>query len=151
MFCSVAQPVTEFNSFTVDGRPGQKWITLKRKFGEEEDIKIEATMFAGSKSSAAAEGDSDLYFRITLVVSIYKEGSDSMLEILCTAWPDCILIKNLGTRKCGHMPTKIYLGPALEYDNFLFLLLFCCLGVKEAEICRICLLASRIVCLLFGP
>ncbi|KAF3450955.1 hypothetical protein FNV43_RR07044 [Rhamnella rubrinervis] len=42
------QPVTAFDSFTVDERPGEQWISLKRKYGENEDIKVEVTMFDGA-------------------------------------------------------------------------------------------------------
>ncbi|KAI8568088.1 hypothetical protein RHMOL_Rhmol02G0170200 [Rhododendron molle] len=42
------QPVPEFNSFSVDERPGEQWIMLNKNFGENEKIKVEVTMFDGS-------------------------------------------------------------------------------------------------------
>ncbi|XP_042055933.1 uncharacterized protein At2g39795, mitochondrial-like isoform X2 [Salvia splendens] len=36
-----SEPIPEFNSFKVDERSGEQWIRLSRKFGEDEEIKIE--------------------------------------------------------------------------------------------------------------
>ncbi|XP_024018642.1 uncharacterized protein At2g39795, mitochondrial [Morus notabilis] len=109
------QPVTKFESFSVDDRPGEKWISLTRKFGDKEDIKIEATMpdgaLPGPDSGAvdAAEGDVNLH--ITLIVNISKEGSDNVLEFLCSAWSDGLEVEKLSIRKCDNVLDKPYGGP----------------------------------------
>ncbi|KAI9192705.1 hypothetical protein LWI28_026824 [Acer negundo] len=41
------QPATKFNSFAVEDRAGEQWMTMNGKFRDSEDIKIEATMFDG--------------------------------------------------------------------------------------------------------
>nr|XP_016486926.1 PREDICTED: uncharacterized protein LOC107807121 isoform X3 [Nicotiana tabacum]XP_033515027.1 uncharacterized protein LOC104108036 isoform X3 [Nicotiana tomentosiformis] len=68
-------PVTQFNTFMVEDRPGEQWITLRRKFGSDEHIKIEATMFDGSitvpKSSDENIGE-DVRLHISVLVDIWK-------------------------------------------------------------------------------
>ncbi|GAU42596.1 hypothetical protein TSUD_49450, partial [Trifolium subterraneum] len=88
-------PTNKFGSFLVDGRPGDRWITLKRQFADE-NIKVEVTMFDGAvpapkKSGGVANAD-DVQLHITLIVNISK-GDGSVLEIMCSAWPDNIEIK----------------------------------------------------------
>ncbi|PHT47598.1 hypothetical protein CQW23_11806 [Capsicum baccatum] len=41
-------PIAKFDLFTIDERPREQWITLNKKFGENEEIKVEATMFDAS-------------------------------------------------------------------------------------------------------
>ncbi|KAI6681295.1 hypothetical protein NL676_035176 [Syzygium grande] len=43
--CPVFETPTKFDSYTVQDQPGQRWVTLRGKFGDGEDIKIEATSF----------------------------------------------------------------------------------------------------------
>lgn len=127
------QPVTQFDSFTVDDRPGEQWISLNRKFGEKEDIKIEATMFDGAlrnpKSGGAGAGEQEVNLHITLIVNISKEGSDDVLEFVCSAWPDFLEIEKLSIRKRGNMLAKPYDGPEYKYDSLFMLLLYCCVSV----------------------
>ncbi|KAM3380616.1 hypothetical protein P3S68_006189 [Capsicum galapagoense] len=42
------KPIAKFDLFTIDERPREQWITLNKKFGENEEIKVEATMFDAS-------------------------------------------------------------------------------------------------------
>ena len=89
------QLATKFNSFTVDEQPGEQWIRLKGKFGEHEDIKVEATMFDGSIPVSKAGGPGqDVKLHISLVINIHK-GDGEVFEFLCSAWPDSIEITNL--------------------------------------------------------
>lgn len=118
------QPVAKFDAFTVDDRPGEQWIRLKRKF-RDEDIKVEATMFDGSiptsKSGGGGIGD-EVQLHITLIVDITKGEGGDVLEIMCSAWPDSIEIKRLFLRRGVKMPAQSYAGPEFKYDNdFLFL------------------------------
>ncbi|KAF2301476.1 hypothetical protein GH714_025116 [Hevea brasiliensis] len=106
------EPVTKFNSFTIDDRPGEQWITLKRKFARNEEIKVEATMFDGSVPSPVS-GDitkDNVQLHITLIVNISK-GNGNVLEIMCSAWPDSIEITKLFTRTSEKMPAQAYVGP----------------------------------------
>lgn len=113
------QPVSKFNSFTVDNRSGEQWISLKRKFGHNEDIKIEATMFDGSvpaKKSGGGGGGlgEDVQLHITMIVNISKEEGGNALEIICSAWPDTIEINRLFVRKSGNMTAHPYTGPEFK-------------------------------------
>ncbi|KAI4355810.1 hypothetical protein L6164_004549 [Bauhinia variegata] len=113
------RPVTRFRSFTVDDRPGEQWISLKRKFGEREDIKVEVTMFDGAapalNSGGGAGGGTgeDVQLHITLIVNISK-GEDDVLEITCSAWPDTIEIKRLLIRSNNKAPAQPYDGPEFK-------------------------------------
>ncbi|CAN4097904.1 unnamed protein product [Withania somnifera] len=79
-------PVTKFNAFMVEDRPGEKWITLKRKFGKDEHIKIKATMIDGAIT---------VRLHINVLVDIWKgEGSD-FLEFVCSSWLNSLEIQKL--------------------------------------------------------
>ncbi|XP_057450635.1 uncharacterized protein At2g39795, mitochondrial-like [Lotus japonicus] len=109
-------PSNKFGSFAVDGRPGERWITLRRQFANE-DIKVEATMFDGAvpapRSSGGVANADEMQLHITLIVSISK-GDGGVLEITCSAWPDTIEIKRLLTRAKEKMPAEPYAGPDFE-------------------------------------
>ncbi|XP_057736130.1 uncharacterized protein At2g39795, mitochondrial-like [Arachis stenosperma] len=107
---------SKFDSFVVDGRPGERWITLKRQYANE-DIKVEATMFDGvapapTTSGGVANADEE-QMHITVIVSISK-GNSSYLEIMCSAWPDSIEINRLVTRSDENMSDNPYSGPEFK-------------------------------------
>ncbi|XP_020204002.1 uncharacterized protein At2g39795, mitochondrial [Cajanus cajan] len=115
-------PVTKFNSFMVDGRGGERWITLRRQYADE-DIKLEATMFDGavpapSKNGGVANSD-EMQMHITVIVTISKgEGAGGVLEFMCSAWPDSIEIKRLFIRTNEKMIAEPYAGPEFtELDD----------------------------------
>ncbi|CAI9113902.1 OLC1v1014602C1 [Oldenlandia corymbosa var. corymbosa] len=107
-----SEPVPEFNSFIVDERPGEQWIRLKKKNGEGEEIKVDATMFDDSvptkKSGGDAEDDERLH--ITMIVSVFKEGSDDVLEFVCSVWPDTIELRRVFTRGRDRTTKHPYTG-----------------------------------------
>ncbi|KAB1218782.1 hypothetical protein CJ030_MR3G026662 [Morella rubra] len=111
-----SQPVAKFDAFTVDDRPGEQWIRLRRKF-RDEDIKVEATMFDGSiptsKSGGGGIGD-EVQLHITLIVNITKGEGGDVLEIMCSAWPDSIEIKRLFLCRGVKMPAQSYAGPEFK-------------------------------------
>ncbi|CAN8293195.1 unnamed protein product [Cochlearia groenlandica] len=111
------QPEDRFGPFTVDERPGEQWISLRRKFGDKEDIKIEATMFDGSVpcSKSAGTDPEDVQLHITFIVNISKCGDGERLEIMCSAWPDTIQISKFFVRKSSikSLPNA-YSGPEFE-------------------------------------
>ncbi|KAE8700606.1 hypothetical protein F3Y22_tig00110556pilonHSYRG00400 [Hibiscus syriacus] len=109
------QPITRFNSFTVDDRQGEQWIKLKRKFGEKEDITIDATMFDGSVPVSSSGETQDIeQLHMTFIVNISKGGDGNILEIVCSAWPDTIEIKKVYVRQHNRKPGYPYLGPEFE-------------------------------------
>ncbi|KAK2644735.1 hypothetical protein Ddye_019930 [Dipteronia dyeriana] len=108
------QLATKFNSFTVDEQPGEQWIRLRRKFEENEDIKVEATMFDGSIPVSKAGGPGqDVKLHISLVINIHK-GDGEVLEFLCSAWPDSIEITNLFVRGNDKKPSRPYFSPQFK-------------------------------------
>ncbi|XP_022724110.1 uncharacterized protein At2g39795, mitochondrial-like isoform X2 [Durio zibethinus] len=113
--CPPKQPVTRFNSFTIDDRAGEQWIRLRRKFGEKEDITIEATLFDGSLpvSNPGKVGD-DVQLHITFIVNISKGDDSNVLEIMCSAWPDALEIQKLFVRGNNRTPDQPYFGPQFK-------------------------------------
>ncbi|KAF4353758.1 hypothetical protein F8388_024327 [Cannabis sativa] len=109
------QPVTKFDSFR------EQWVSLKRKF-EDEDIKIEATMFDGvvtsSKTGAPVVGKDDVEFHISTIVNITEEGSGHLVEVVCSAWPEEIEIDSVSIRKQENLPAKPYPGPVFKIGWF---------------------------------
>ncbi|KAJ1429178.1 Mitochondrial glycoprotein [Sesbania bispinosa] len=109
-------PVTKFGSFLVDGRPEERWITLKRQFANE-DIKVEVTMFDGAVPAPSASGgvanSDEMQLHITLIVNISK-GEGGVLELMCSAWPDTIEIKRLFIRRDQKTHAEPYAGPDFE-------------------------------------
>ncbi|CAL5440308.1 unnamed protein product [Camellia sinensis] len=115
-----SQPLSKFDSFIVDERPGEQWIRLNKKFGENEEIKVEVTMFDGSvpvKKTGNVATEEDVKLHITLIVDIFKgEGSD-VLEFVCSAWPDNIEIQRVFMRRRDQMvglPYNAYMGPGFK-------------------------------------
>ncbi|ESQ27114.1 hypothetical protein EUTSA_v10019068mg [Eutrema salsugineum] len=109
------QAPSSFGPFTVDERPGEQWISLKRKFGDKDDIKIEATMFDKSvPTSKSTSTEPECVLHITFVVNISKGGAGETLEIMCSAWPDTIEISKLCIRKGTQSSPSSYGGPEFE-------------------------------------
>ena len=115
-----SKPVVEYDSFIVDNRPGEQWISLKKKFGEKEEIKIEVTMFDGSvpaeKSDKGIPIGPDVELHITLIVNISKGKGSDVMEFECSAWPDSIEIVNVLVRGKDKKPDQLYMGPEFKYD-----------------------------------
>lgn len=128
----ILQPVAKYGSFTVDSRPGEQWIRLKRKIGDE-DIKVEVTMFDGSVPTAKSGGGAgdEVQLHITLIVNIAKCKDVDVLEIMCSAWPDSIEINRLFIRCGDKMPAQPYVGPEFKYVEFF---LVCFLSVFHIDI-----------------
>lgn len=102
----------------MEDRPGEQWITMKGNFGENETIKIEATMFDGSAMVPKSGDDSaaeNAYLHISLLVDISKgEGQD--LEFVCSAWPDHIEIQKVYIFNREKSLSQPYMGPNFRYS-----------------------------------
>ncbi|KAE8688601.1 DNA ligase 1-like [Hibiscus syriacus] len=134
------QPINRFNSFTVDDRPSEQWIKLKRKFGEKEDITIDATMFDGSVPVSSSDETQDSeQLHMTFIVNISKGGDGNILEIVCSAWPDTIEIKKVYVREHNRKPGYPYLGPEFDIYRscvywFVSYFLLCCYCGHDREL-----------------
>ncbi|XAR71027.1 hypothetical protein NMG60_11028107 [Bertholletia excelsa] len=107
------QPPAEFNSFSVEDRPGEQWMTLRGKFGENETIKIEATMFDGSVVVPKSGDDSDaeeMCLHISVLVDISK-GKECDLEFVCSAWRDHMEIQKVYIFRRDKTLPPPYMGP----------------------------------------
>ncbi|KAH0871530.1 hypothetical protein HID58_078552 [Brassica napus] len=116
------QPATEFKSFSVEDRPGEQCIVMKGKFGEDETIKMEATMFDGfmtvPRTGLDASGR-DVRLHVSLLVDISKADGSEDMEFLCSVWPNRIEIQNLYMLRRDKITGQPYLGPkfgSLKYD-----------------------------------
>ncbi|KAH9621261.1 hypothetical protein KSS87_004372 [Heliosperma pusillum] len=124
MFLSLIQPPSDFKGFKVAERPGEQWISLTKKFGESEEINIEVTMFDGSvpipkEGDKPGEQEKEDHLHITMMISIFKEESNHVLEFFCSAWPDTVEIQKLFVRQKSIMlHNKPYTGPKFrELDD----------------------------------
>ncbi|KAL7121690.1 hypothetical protein ACP275_01G000400 [Erythranthe tilingii] len=115
------QPVAQFDRFIVEDRPGEQWITLRGKSADDENIKIEATMFDGSILVPKSEDAEDVRLHISMVVDIWKgERSDHFMEFVCSAWPDCFEIQRVVIFKPPHQqhsPSQPCMGPDIRNLN----------------------------------
>ncbi|XVF64429.1 hypothetical protein PTKIN_Ptkin09bG0168800 [Pterospermum kingtungense] len=82
------EPFTSFNSFSVQDRPGEKWMTMVGKHGDEK-MKIEVTMFDGCvfvPKPGKDSGGEDMALHVSLLVDISKglnlSGGWEMLKLL---------------------------------------------------------------------
>ncbi|KAK7377180.1 hypothetical protein VNO80_02600 [Phaseolus coccineus] len=108
------QPETKFNSFTVEERRGEQVVTLKGKFGECEDLRIEATMFDGCEHVPACGDDSsgvNVRLHLSLIVDISKGEGENELEFVCSAWPEGLNVEKVYLLRRGRMAARPYIGP----------------------------------------
>jgi len=112
------QPATEFKSFSVEDCPGEQCIVMKGKFGEDEDIKMEATMFDGFMNVPRAGLDAsghDVRLHISLLVDISKVDGSEEIEFLCSVWPNRIEIRKLYKLRRNKITGQPYMGPNFGY------------------------------------
>ncbi|ESQ53988.1 hypothetical protein EUTSA_v10026055mg [Eutrema salsugineum] len=116
------QPATEFKSFAVEDCPREQCIVMKGKFGEDETIKMEATMFDGfmtlPRTGLDASGR-DLRLHISLLVDISKADGSEDIEFLCSVWPNRIEIQKLYMLRRNKITRQPYMGPkfgSLKYE-----------------------------------
>ena len=87
---------------------------MRRKFGENEDIKIEATMFDGYQQVPKL-GDHnsgvDLHLHISLLVDISKGEGGNQLEFVCSAWPERLEIDKIYILRRDRILAMPYMGP----------------------------------------
>uniref|UniRef100_A0A2N9HH68 Mitochondrial glycoprotein n=1 Tax=Fagus sylvatica TaxID=28930 RepID=A0A2N9HH68_FAGSY len=108
------QPVTKFNSFTVEDRAGEQIITMRGKYGENENVKIEATMFDGciaiSKPGNESSGQ-DFCLHLSLIVDISKGDAFNELEFVCSAWPNFLEVQKVYILSRDSLLARPYIGP----------------------------------------
>ncbi|KAG9152402.1 hypothetical protein Leryth_015806 [Lithospermum erythrorhizon] len=94
-----SQLVPKYNSFIVDERPTEQRIRLTRKFKENEEIKVDVTMFDASLPVNKPGADEDVLLHVSMLVNIFKGEGNNVLEFVCSVWPDSIEIHRVYTRK----------------------------------------------------
>ncbi|KAG5618679.1 hypothetical protein H5410_018503 [Solanum commersonii] len=112
-----SQPITKFDSFIIDERPGEQWIKLNKKFGENEEIKVEVTMFDASipvqKGSDVSAAD-DVQLHITMIVNVLKGEGNEVLEFVCSAWPNSVEIRKVYMHGQNGIVDQPYVGPPFK-------------------------------------
>ncbi|CAN6470859.1 unnamed protein product [Victoria cruziana] len=103
------EAVSVFSSFAVEGKPGEQWIRLRRKYGDDEDIKVEVTMFDGFQGTG--DKGEDVQMHISLIVDVSKGDESNPLEFICSAWPNALVVRKVFMLKRHKMPPKPYIGP----------------------------------------
>ncbi|KAI0504759.1 hypothetical protein KFK09_015712 [Dendrobium nobile] len=108
-------PATSFDSFSVEDNMGEQWIRLRRKYGDAEEIKIDATMFDGAsppKQAAADGGEEEPRLHISLIVEVSKgEASDFVLQFVCSAWSDSLDVEKVFPVSRGSPAIRPFMGP----------------------------------------
>ncbi|KAK3198314.1 hypothetical protein Dsin_021729 [Dipteronia sinensis] len=112
------QPAMKFNSFAVEDRAGELWMIMVGKFGDSEDIKIEATMFDGCVSVPRVGDDAtgeDLRLHISVIVDISKTDGSKTVEFVCSAWPNTLEIHKVyafsSSSSRDNKLVRPYIGP----------------------------------------
>jgi complement component 1 Q subcomponent-binding protein len=108
--------------FTVDDRPGEQWVRLRRAFsasegGGEEEVKVDATLVDGAvaptRSGAVAEdggGPPRMHISVHVVVS-KPARPDLVLSFDCSAWPDEMDVERVfPVRRSAPTPEQQYMG-----------------------------------------
>ncbi|KAK9073246.1 hypothetical protein SSX86_007570 [Deinandra increscens subsp. villosa] len=113
----LTQLVPKFKSFSIDERTGEQWIRLNKEFSDNEEIKLEVTMFQVSTPPAkdgdvTTNNDQELY--ISMVIDIFKDEKSGILEFVCNVWPDSIEIDKVFMRDQDGMTGKPYMGPPFD-------------------------------------
>lgn len=109
--------------FTVDDRPGEQWIRLRRAFsaaegggGEEEEVRVDATMVDGAvaptRSGAVADGGGPPRMHISVHVEVSKTTRPDMaLHFECSAWPEEMDVERVyPVRRGAPAPEQQYMG-----------------------------------------
>lgn len=99
----------------VEDLPGQQWITLRGKLGEDENIKIEATMFDGS---ILAPKSGDVRHHISMFVDIWRGKGTDLMEFICSAWSDSFEIHKVYMFNPHNSQPQPYMGPHIKYEMF---------------------------------
>ncbi|XP_059299339.1 uncharacterized protein At2g39795, mitochondrial [Lycium ferocissimum] len=113
-------PATKFNTFMVEDRPGEQWITLRRKFGKDEHIKIEATMIDGAITVPKASDENlgeDVRLHISVLVDIWKGEGSEFLEFVCSSWPNSLEIQKAYVLRSDGSQAQTYMGPNIKDLN----------------------------------
>lgn len=105
----LTQLVPKFKSFAIDERPGEQLIRLNKAFGDNEEIKVEVTMFRVSATKDVTDNNPELF--ISMVVDVFKDEESGILEFVCNVWPDSVEIEKVFMRDQDGMTGKPYLGP----------------------------------------
>ncbi|KAF8759289.1 hypothetical protein HU200_010327 [Digitaria exilis] len=102
-------PPRSFKSFAVEDRPGEQWVRLRSRAGaDEEEVKVEATMFDGAAEPIPE--DAPLFRRVeslergprlhlSLIVEVTR--ADRVLGFICSAWPDELAVRHVLTLRAG--------------------------------------------------
>ncbi|KAK6162117.1 hypothetical protein DH2020_001958 [Rehmannia glutinosa] len=114
------QPLTEFDRFIVEDRPGEQWIRLSSKSAEDENIKIEATMFDGfiiAQKSGDRGTQENVQLHISMSVDIWKGEGTNIMKFVCSAWPDSLEIQKVFMFRHDEPPARLYMGPHFKNLN----------------------------------
>ncbi|XP_062194857.1 uncharacterized protein At2g39795, mitochondrial-like [Phragmites australis] len=109
--------------FSVDDRPGEQWVCLRRAFlaseggkaeREEEEVRVDATLVDGAlpptRSGADTGGPPRLH--ISVKVEVAKAARPGVaLTFECSAWPDEMEVQRVfPIRRGGPAPVQQYVG-----------------------------------------
>lgn len=75
-------------------------------------------MFDGSlpvQKTGGVATDDNVELHITMIVDIFKGNGNSVLEFVCSAWPNSMEIQKVFVRGHDQMASQPYVGPGFKY------------------------------------
>ncbi|XP_074572141.1 uncharacterized protein At2g39795, mitochondrial-like [Curcuma longa] len=108
-----------FKWFSIEDHPGEQWIRLRNESGGE-DVKVDVTMFDGADPLPPASAplfdkvesmERGRRPRISLIVEVARaEPADSVLEFICSAWPDSLEVQMMFPLRRKGAAVRPYMG-----------------------------------------
>uniref|UniRef100_A0A7N0U869 Uncharacterized protein n=1 Tax=Kalanchoe fedtschenkoi TaxID=63787 RepID=A0A7N0U869_KALFE len=113
---------TEIGAFDVMDNPGEQQITLTRKYGENEDIRIEASTFdccVAVPLTGLGPLKGEERYHITLRIHITKGEGSNPLKIICSSWPEFLEFQRLLVEsEQQHRVVKPYIGRYFGFISY---------------------------------
>ncbi|KAF7011713.1 hypothetical protein CFC21_025996 [Triticum aestivum] len=103
--------------FTVEDRPGEQYVRLRRALSAEEEIRVDASMVDGAVAPTrsgvdAQDGGPEARMHISVHVEVTKPARpDFALNFECSAWPEEMDVERVfPVRRSGPAPEQQYMG-----------------------------------------
>uniref|UniRef100_A0A0D6QZS3 Mitochondrial glycoprotein n=1 Tax=Araucaria cunninghamii TaxID=56994 RepID=A0A0D6QZS3_ARACU len=100
--------------FTIEDKPGEQSICLRRKYGDE-DIKVEVMPLEIGEQDEEDEDDEERgrsgETHVTMIVAISKGEGRRFLEFICSGYSDEIAIDSMSVREPDQSTDCLYEGP----------------------------------------
>lgn len=104
---------------------------MSRKFGDNEDIKIRATMFDGYARDPKDIGNKTLH--ISLFADISKGSDSETWQFACSVWPGRLEVQWVSPLRSNTELARPYFGGEMRFGLVCFRLNFVCKHVSDVS------------------